>query len=154
MGTLHLLINNHYKVHWGRDRDALVAALAEHPQRYCCQEVIDVALSDQEQLALATLVPAFEADDHVDVSRVPDSYYQAAQEFLRNPPQWHAAEGCRIYVLFHRNGEAVFSPSGNNLNSFYAQSPDRYACPAVRVSLTPTQYVAIDGYWVYICDNF
>lgn len=85
---------------------------------------------------------------------IPSSYYEDAQRFLDNPPDWHKEDGTRIYIIFDKLQRCFWSPSGNNLNSFQTRSPERYLSQAIRVGLTDEQYVKLMGYFEWSCDNF
>lgn len=86
--------------------------------------------------------------------KIPDSYYEAAQSFLDNPPEWHKTEGARIYIIFDSLQRCFWSPSGNNLNSYQTRNPERYLSQAIKVALTNEQYVKLMGYFEWSCDNF
>lgn len=87
-------------------------------------------------------------------NNVPDKYYQKQRDFLDNPPSWHHEDGMRIYVFFDAKQKCYWSPSGNNLNSYYERNPERYLSQAIRVGLSREEYISIYGYFDYCIDNY
>lgn len=85
---------------------------------------------------------------------VPNSYYKDVESFLDNPPDWFKNDGMRLYIMFNNRRECYWSPSGNNLNSFYNKNPEYYFTQAIRVELDRQSYINIYSYFNYLCDNF
>lgn len=154
--TIYLLFNGEPNVCWSFDRAALERALVEQPDCYLLPHVKELTLED----SLAQALREREGPEHllrnphVAFSRVPEHHFESTRQFIAHPPEWSKAEGLRVFVIFKTDGSAYWSPSGNNLNSISERAPSRYLGNALRVDLTPDEYVRIDGYFDWVTDNF
>ena len=88
------------------------------------------------------------------VRAIPQDYYSSREKFLNNPPEWHQKEGMRLYVIFDKLQRCYWSPSGNNLNSFYDKHPENYLSKPLRVELNKDAYVKLMGYFMCMAENF
>lgn len=115
------------------------------------KEILSVEIEDE----LAVQLESFSDLKSTPSNRIVDEqYYQKQEKFLDNPPAWHNEDGMRIYVFFDANKECFWSPSGNNLNSYYERNPERYLSRAIRVELTRESYIRLYGYFDSWTDNF
>lgn len=106
-----------------------------------------------EQLA-SQLTKSSEKDLKIYHYEIGEEYYIKQENFLDNPPQWFKEDGMRIYIIFNVRHECYWSPSGNNLNSFYDRNPERYLSRAIRVNLEREDYINIYAYSDYRIDSF
>lgn len=151
---VYLLINDISAVCWSLDKSEL-EQLAQSSTSLVCQDVLEIEIDEAHIKDLVkTGKHATIVNCHVDLTKVPKKYYDKREDFLKHPPAWYEAEGLRIYVLFNKDGECFWSPSGNNLNSYFKKNPEAYLTMPCRVEITKEQYIALYGYFEFWTDNW
>lgn len=149
MKTLYLLPFNEQNVQFSFDKSVLEQSLVvEKGLPY--QGILEVAIDD----ALVEKLQNPPVIEHTYPYDIPTRYYDSVVDYLKHPPEWFSQEGMRIYIIFSKDKHCFWSPSGNNLNSFYKHNPNDYLGEAIRVELTEESYVKLYGYFEWACDNF
>lgn len=142
MKTVYLLPFDEQHVQFSFDKSVLEKSLATEkglPYQGILEVDIEDSLADKLQTPLA-LQPSYPHD-------IPAKYYDDVINYLKNPPEWFSKEGLRLYIIFSEDQRCFWSPSGNNLNSFYKHNPNYFLGEAIRVELTHESYVKLYGYF-------
>lgn len=147
---IYLLPFDEHKVKFSFDKEELVKTMQAEPG-IPYQGILETEIDDDLAQKLTNPEPLESPYPRA----IPQHYYYEKQEaFLSNPPEWHTKEGKRLYVFFDAKQRCYWSPSDNNLNSFYEKNPELYLSKAIRVELNKDAYVKLMGYFNCMSANF
>ena len=149
MKTLYLLPFNEQEVQFSFDKNVLEQSL-QIEKGLPNKKILEVNINDD---LADKLQNPFEPSPTREIE-IPSRYYSQRKSFLINPPDWHKTEGLRIYIIFDKQQRCFWSPSGNNLNSFYKRNPESFLNEAIRVEIDDDSYVNLMAFFEWSCDNF
>jgi hypothetical protein len=153
MKEIFVLFNGDTNMCWFLDKNHAQQVLDNNVNNFCFPELTSVMIEEDLYEKLKPLqAQGSQINSHFNVTKVPESYF--VKEKQKELASWRIQEGFRMYMMFIKTGKAVFSPSGNNLESFYEENPDEYLAKPFRVELSYINEAKILACFEWACDCF
>lgn len=147
MKTVYLLPVDYQNLHYSLNKEELLQLLAKN-KHYPHNEILQVEVEDDVAEFLTT-------PDNTKTpvpEEIPAEYLEHERKLLTKKMEKELAEDLRIYIVFTKYNRCVWSPSGNNLNSFYDREPEHFLTKAIRVPISKECYVQLYAHFEWACD--
>lgn len=147
MKTVYLLPVDHQSISYSLDKEELLKLLASS-KHYPYQDLLQIEVEDD----VAELLKTPDNTKAPFPEEIPKNYIERQLKALNAKREKGTEQDIRIYVFFTKDNRCFWSPSGNNINSFYDREPEYFLTRAIRAPISQECYVNLYAHFEWACD--